>query len=664
MKASREKKQSTKVKKNQNTEPEKVKSQAMEAQEENISENKEKSAKRWIFIAVILLLQALLCVGCMEWVSRGSFIAVLAWVKAEPLYLLYNITVVLWLICFFDVIFHDLRWGYVILQVISAVFGVAESMKLEARKEYIEFSDIMIAGEWTQAASDVKFQGVHVLIGTAAFMVFFVLCLWLCKGFWKRKRTKKAFKRGSAVWLLSGLLFAGAVYYPAVSNGLPKRVVIGAEGEKKGGTVCFLESIAYYSMTTDYSDEIYAEALAYFGLEEQEAQEAPTDAPVLATIQSAQDITVKPNIVVIMSEALWDINQIAEAVTFTKDPMADFDMADAHGNTYIKGKAASNVFGGGTDKSEFEFLTGWNSKYALSGSSPYRDFFTRGQASIVQYLKELGYLSYAIHPYKGDFWGRDTSYKNMGFDDFYSMTVMKHQDKYDVFISDAALTDEIIDRFEERRRSSDAPVFSFNVSIQNHVTRIAEGEAAPTCHDVALDYHIDYTELEAYTRNKLLGYVNGVYTSGKEWQRLIDYFAGQKEPTVILLFGDHAPSFLSDFEDHVSREIADKEFYETPFYIWNNYGLGEFGEDEINISYLSELLLEYIGFPLTKQGVLNKYLRLKCPVDTRFLVRDADGKPVDITEDAYIDRSYGVSNAMHYALTQNSYEMDIWRILP
>lgn len=654
VKASQEKNQNHRAGKKQNSKQEK----------ESRNKAERENPKRRVFIAGILFLQALFCVGCMEWVSRGSLLAVLAWVKAEPLYLLYNMTVVLWLICFFDVMFHDLRWGYVILQVISAVFGVAESMKLGARKEYIEFSDIMIAGEWTEAASDVKFQGVNVLIGTAVVLVLFVLCLWLCKGFWKRKRTKKAFLRGSAVWFFFGLFFAGAVYYPAVLNGLPKRVVIGAEGEKKGGIVCFLESIAYYSMTADYSDEIYAEALAYFGLDANNAQAAPADAPVLATVQSVQDIAVKPNIVVIMSEALWDINQIAEAVTFTKNPMADFDSADAHGHTYIKGKAASNVFGGGTDKSEFEFLTGWNSKYAVSGSSPYRDFFTRGQASMVQYLKELGYVSYAIHPYKGDFWGRDISYKNMGFDDFYSMTEMKHQDKYDVFISDAALTDEIISRFEERKQNSDAPVFSFNVSIQNHVTRIAEGEAAPTCHEVALDYHMDDTKLKEYTRRKLLGYVNGVYTSGKEWQRLIDYFSGQDEPTVILLFGDHAPSFLSDFEGYVSREIAEKEFYETPFYIWNNYGLEEFGEDEINISYLSELLLEYIGFPLTKQGMMNQYLRLQCPVDTRFLVRDADGKPTDITGEAYIDRSYGTSNAMHYALTQNSYEMDIWRILP
>lgn len=624
-----------------------------------------KMNKRYFFLFAMLLLQALVCLTTFEWLARESFVEFFRWISLHPVYVIYNLVILFLILWLLYALCNDLRWGYVIWQCVILIFGVAESIKLDERKEYIEFSDILITGDWTEAVSDVQFQNWQYIIISVALMLALLIFFWYTKPFWKRMRSRRnvIVTTVSITVCLLGFLFG--VYYPVVKNGISERVVLGMQGEVKGGIVCFAESIAYHSMSSADTDSIYTDALSYFGLTDDgsvlETQSNMNDSVVLATQNSVENIEIKPNIIVIMSEALWDINQLSEAVSFDKNPMEAFD---AIGSGYVQGKAASNVFGGGTDKSEFEFLTGWNSRYAVNGSSPYRDFFTQGQASIVQYLKELGYLAYAIHPYKGTFWGRNTAYKNMSFDDFYNMDNMKYQDKYDVFISDGSLTNEIIYRYEERRESSDAPVFSFNVSIANHVTKIAEGEAAPTSRDVHVTYNIDYTKISAYNRKKLGEYVNGVYVSGQALTELVEYFSEVDEPTVIMVFGDHAPSFVSEFEDYVREEVVSEGFYETPFYIWNNYGLGEFGEDEVNISYLSELLLEYIDFPLPKQAVLNKYLRLFCPVDTRFLVKDSLGNAVDVSDNNYINRSFGMSNTMHYALYQNSYNMDIWKVLP
>lgn len=604
--------------------------------------------KKNIFIAAMLIAQALFCLFSFECLVQGSFGAVLQWISLHPVYGLYNLAILFLILWLLYVLCNDLRWGYLFWQIVMLVFGAAESMKLSERKEYIEFTDLFIAGEWGQAVSDIQFHGMKVVYYTAALLVLVIAFLWYTRPFWKRKRDKKGVQRSFLAVFLGIVLFIGGIYVPMVHVGIRERVALGMQGEVKGGIVCFLESIAYYAMTAEYSDDIYNVAMKYY-------KEETGD-------NAVKDIAVKPNVIVIMSEALWDINQLSEAVSFNKNPMEGFDKL---GERYVCGKTATNVFGGGTDKSEFEFLTGWNSKYAVNGSSPYRDFFTHGQASIVQYLKALGYTSYGIHPYQGSFWGRNTAYDNMGFDAFYDMDSMKYQDKYDVFISDQSLTKEIIYRYEEQKAKADAPVFSFNVSIANHVTKIAEGKAAPTCHQVQVDYKIDQENISEYNRRKLREYVNGVYTSGKALNELIDYFSDIEEPTVILVFGDHAPSFLSDFEPYVSEEIAKEAFYETPFYVWNNYGLGDFGEDEVNISYLSELLLEYIDFPLPKQAVLNRYLRSYCPVDTRFILKDMSGNIVEERDDGYIERSYGVSNAMHYALYKNSYEeTDIWTVVP
>lgn len=601
----------------------------------------------------MLIAQALFCVVSFECLVQGSLMAVFRWISFHPMYGLYNLAILFLILWLLYVICNDLRWGYLFWQAVMLVFGAAESMKLSERKEYIEFTDLFIAGEWGQTVSDVQFHGFGTMYVVVVLLLVVIVFLSYTRPFWKRKQDKRGVLHSFVAVFIGIAVFAGGIYLPMVHAGIKERVVLGMQGERKGGMVCFLESIAYYCMTSDYSDDIYKDALDFF---QSGAEENHGEAEVTGNIDE------KPNVIVIMSEALWDINQLSEAVSFNKNPMEAFDSL---GKSYVQGKAASNVFGGGTDKSEFEFLTGWNSKYAVNGSSPYRDFFTHGQASMVQYLKSLGYACYSIHPYKGDFWGRDTAYANMGFDAFYDMYSMKYQDKYDVFISDASLTDEIIYRYEEQKKEKDAPVFSFNVSIANHVTKIIKGEAGPTCSDIHVNYKIDYEKISEYNRRKLREYVNGVYTSGKALNDLIDYFSKVEEPTVIMVFGDHAPSFLSDFEPYVSEKIAKEAFYETPFYVWNNYGLGDFGEDEVNISYLSELLLEYINFPLPKQAVLNKYLRSHCPVDTRFIVKDMLGSMVESPGDDYIERCYGASNAMHHALNKNSYlETDIWTTIP
>ncbi len=611
--------------------------------------------KRYVFIFAMLLLQTFVCLMTFEWTIRENISDVFAWIAEYPLYALYNVGFIFFILWTLYVFFNDLRISYAIWQCVMIIFGVAESLKFSERKEYIEFSDLLIAGEWAETISDIELQNMTSILVSVLLFAVLIAFFWYTKPFWKKKRTKKRMAAAFVSLTCCWLLFLCCVYYPAVKDGLANRVVFGAQGEIKGGIVCFAESISYNYMSSAGTGDIYEAVLDYFDTSGDE-----TDT-VLATDDTVDDIEVMPNIIVLMSEALWDINQLSPAVTFSENPMEAFYEI---GGNFVEGKAASNVFGGGTDKSEFEFLTGWNSRYLVNGSSPYRDFFTQGQASLVQYLNTLGYVSYAIHPYKSTFWGRDTAYENMGFSAFYSMETMKYQDKYDVFISDASLTNEIIYRYEECRSKNDAPVFSFNVSIGNHVTKIADGEAAPISHDISVRYNIDYTNISAYNRKKLEEYVNGVYLSGQALKELITYFSEVDEPTVILVFGDHAPSFLSDFENYVDEDTATEGFYETPFYVWNNYDLGKFGEDEVNISYLSELLLEYIDFPLPKQAILNKYLRLYCPVDTRFIVKDVSGDSVNVTDSDYISRSLGMSNAMHNALSQNSYEMDIWQILP
>ena len=92
------------------------------------------------------------------------------------------------------------------------------------------------------------------------------------------------------------------------------------------------------------------------------------------------------------------------------------------------------------------------------------------------------------------------------------------------------------------------------------------------------------------------------------------------------MFGDHQPSdYISNVilrllgKDTDAREDSVDEFsegYIVPFVMWANYRIEEERVDAVSVNYLSSLLLEKAGLPLTDfQSFLNK-MREEVPVLT------------------------------------------------
>jgi phosphoglycerol transferase MdoB-like AlkP superfamily enzyme len=108
------------------------------------------------------------------------------------------------------------------------------------------------------------------------------------------------------------------------------------------------------------------------------------------------------------------------------------------------GYLSSNVFGGGTVSSEFEFLSGLNTKYYTSSSGIYETIKNRKVPSIVDYFNSLDYSTTAIHPYYGDFYDRETIYNTMEFDKTIFDEDMLYRDIYTRYISDESMANQII----------------------------------------------------------------------------------------------------------------------------------------------------------------------------------------------------------------------------
>jgi phosphoglycerol transferase MdoB-like AlkP superfamily enzyme len=154
------------------------------------------------------------------------------------------------------------------------------------------------------------------------------------------------------------------------------------------------------------------------------------------------------------------------------------------------------------------------------------------------------------------------------------------------FISDDVFIDQIINEFEKK---ADRKIFIFGLSMQNHKPY------NPNKYD-------DY-DIEVYSNNlseKEIGefqaYSQGLYDADKSLGKLINYLSNYDEPTVLLFFGDHLPSFESDNDiyDKLNYPNGEIDKYTTPFLIWSNYDSSRDDIKIISSNFLGNELLNYI----------------------------------------------------------------------
>ncbi len=346
------------------------------------------------------------------------------------------------------------------------------------------------------------------------------------------------------------------------------------------------------------------------------AQETET---VQKTAQKGTDEEL-PNVVVIMNEAFSDLGVFGDFET-------DFDyMPFIHSlqeNT-VKGNCYVSVKGGNTANSEYEFLTGDTMAFLPAGSVPYQQYIKGDMPTLASYLKNLGYQTVAIHPYNASGWARNKVYPWFGFDralfrnDFINPLLIRN------YISDNSAFNKIIQLFEEKPEGEN--LFAFEVTMQNHggYSKDVEG----------FEETIHLTELKNKTTQVRAAekYLTLMLESDRAFEMLVNYFRETDEKTIVLMFGDHQPS---DYVTNVifrllgiDRETSDEGYfnnYIVPFVMWANYDIEEEEVDAVSVNYLSSLLFEKAGIPLTGYQTYLKELRTQIPAITANMVMTGDG---------------------------------------
>ena len=482
---------------------------------------------------------------------------------------------------------------YLILPVISKV-------KFNIRGEPLFLNELALINTPGELAglTEISNELQTIVLFTLIFIVMFSIIILL-----KKIKTKR---RNSLIMLCTMIITIIVLFFiPGMSSNLLRTfgVELGVRYSpniihEKYGTYLGLYSNYVLNTPTEpvgYSKEKVFEIIEDFN--KIDIASIISGDNTLELIKVNED-TIKPNIVMIMSESFFDPKNI-ENVTYSEDPISNI-------RKYIEentsGIFVSSTFGGGTSNVEFEAFTGNTMEFLPYGIVPYIDLenYLENCETIQKNLKKQKYKTIAIHSYDKSFYNRQSAYEKLGFDEFYDYNTMDNIYYYGKYISDSCLVDNIISKLED----GDEPKFIWALSMQNHTPYSMSNYG-----EEGLIIDVQSDKLSKNSQEKLTAFVNGLYETDRSMKKLIDYLDKSKTPTVVIFYGDHLPGFNEVYLDSGNVKTKDSskwttkemiKMHMTPFFIYDNYKSQEALHNEIVGAFsIGNYLLKYAGIPRT-----------------------------------------------------------------
>ncbi|MBQ8524012.1 MAG: sulfatase-like hydrolase/transferase [Clostridia bacterium] len=455
--------------------------------------------------------------------------------------------------------------------------------------------------------------------------------------------------RPVAVLLICCVLFGGGAYLQtddAIEDFdlYPYLFVPHHLYKTNGFAVSFLMNLRY--TTVDKPEGYSEEGVAYT------AGEYASD--------SISDTADRPNVIVIMNESFADMKKLCDFETNTEYMPFISSLED---NT-LKGDAHVSIVGGNTPNSEFEFLTGMTMGYLPSGSIPYQQFIKSERPTLATQLDSLGYHTVGMHPYWAEGWKREIVYPLLGFEEMHFLDYdtygsFNEYPRVRDYISDAGVYDKI--RLEYEENGDGDPLFIFAVTMQNHSGYSQYYE----------NFHPE-VEVEGLEGNfELSTYMSLIRESDAAFEGLIEYFKSADEPTVILMFGDHQPNDSIAYPlmnaagmtyDDSNIEASERR-YTVPYVIWANYELDISAQSELSLNYLSSLLMDRAGLPMTGAQKLALELMKDFPVITGRCIKDKNGNVYPVSDHVRYDKLTAFSHLQYcYLFDSDNMPQDFWNL--
>lgn len=332
----------------------------------------------------------------------------------------------------------------------------------------------------------------------------------------------------------------------------------------------------------------------------------PSEDSVTASTQTVHPSEETPNIVFLQLESFYDPTNI-EGLSFNEDPIPIFHSLE---QSSLSGKLTVPSIGAGTANTEFEVLTGMDLDYFGVAEYPYLSVLQDNTCESVAYdLKAIGYAAHAIHNHTGSFYDRHKVFPNLGFDTFTSIENMQNIRRNERgWAKDAMLVEEINGVLES---TPGQPDVVYAISVQGHGKYPASAEEYAAIYNDTHPAHIRVTGNEADPEKPGVDYwINQIHDMDAFLGSLIGAFRDSDEPTVLIMYGDHLPSFTLD-----NWKLKDGDLYQTHYVIWSNFALPETTAPDMHSFELSAYIMHMFGFD---NGYINRLHQRYLGTDTDY----------------------------------------------
>lgn len=326
------------------------------------------------------------------------------------------------------------------------------------------------------------------------------------------------------------------------------------------------------------------------------------------------------NVIVVMNEAFSDLAVLHDFET-NEDYMPFYHSLED--SEYVqKGYMYVSVCGGNTANTEYEFLTGQSMAFLPAGSVAYQQYINQDVYSLADEFTNDGYTTFTSHPYSASGWDRDEVYPFLGFTESFFRPDFVRPQIIRKYVSDASQYQLVEEKLAEKSADG-TPVFSFNVTMQNHggYSQIYEG-FPPT---------VKLTNISGKEATE--NYLTLIKESDSALQDLIETYENSDQKTMIVFFGDHQPSdFVAsciqnlDGKSKEERTLEEQQKrYMVPYLVWTNYEQTEEIPDVLSANYLGAYVARTAGNKLSdyEKYILN--LQESVPIITANIFEDADG---------------------------------------
>ena len=473
--------------------------------------------------------------------STGVYGAELfAWYFTQPLVLVLNMLPLVLLGLVLLALFDRAWLAFSVNAAVCLVFSWAQHWKLLARGDPIYAEDLLIVGEAMQMAGQYIQITWQIILSGVLAVLNALLLFFLARG-----RIRACLPRISlAAVVVTGSMLLFTHYYDR--NISYYAMTVWPEINEWFETNNYISRGSVYSFLRTIPDALPTPPEGY----DEDAAEA------LLSSLPAEDIPdgERVSIVITQLEAFADLSVLTDRITGA-DPYAEYH---AILDESFHGRLIPNVFAGGTIDTERCVLTGFS---ALEN-------FRRPSWSYARYFADQGYTVEGAHAGYEAFYNRRNVNDSLGISDYrfiegYYDTLVSGVPMDDVFLPD--VTETVLTAMES------GPVFSFNVTYQNHGPYSAD-------HAAFSDIYVPQGDLSDSDYHIVNNYLRGVQDTARRMQTMLEAFRASDAPVLLVFFGDHKPwlgeqsvTYAALGIDITSQDDASfYNYYATDYLIWAN----------------------------------------------------------------------------------------------